>query len=454
MRNFTKQRLLWRVGLRLSLLGALLVGGRVWLHKEPPLPPPASAPKPVKEDLQAELREAVKNDLAADTAQVRETSFATLKRLHERGTTAINDNTAQFAASLHDAEQQERSASDLPDCGDSVSELLEAQEHLTAFLRNHGMSVRAYAGVAKCRLRVGDYARAVHAYRIAHLWQPHNAALTKALAQAKDILQVHDRIALSLAGGQHILYVLSYPADGSKRRWAILYGARGKGNTYEVHCALYREDAHTMTPLFQEQIWCYSDTEEANHAIATLYVLRMTGRRLPEIVVTCGGGYSYPDGYIIAVYAVQGNRPRCLLKQGLNNAFETKDLRHDGTYVIQKGWSTGRMECHIWVIVRPDIYAFNGEKYVIADAEFPAAFREYIAEAEGQMREHPTDYELLYNLADLYAVTGKHRKSEHYYRLAETYCRKELAAETDKDYRASIAETLQRIRSHTPNHGE
>ena len=347
----------------------------------------------------------------------RQAHFAILKALHDAGAKPADNLRAQEKTLLQPYNEP-RSATDFPN-GGSVWHPNDYNAAATArFMNVYGMSARAYSELARYCGRLDAWEWAVHAYRVAWLWNPADPKQADAARNAEAILRVRRGIQRTLPADCTLRAIRAYPGEGLKRRWAVLY-RQATPQKSGWRLAVYGETAAGFRRQFETE-WLTAGPQ------ATLYVRPLTGRRLPEIV-----GYAQDEDTDkglaqMVAYALEGGKWRRILTLNSNQGAWLEHLRGERAYVARCGWDRLRAVDGGEAGRGYDLYAYNGRKYTFADAKYPEALRKAIKEAEDTLRRTPNDSEALYRLARIYSCAGHPRKAEPYWRRAERAIRKDI----------------------------
>ena len=185
---------------------------------------------------------ALRRDIDAQKLAPPEISFLLIKALHDAGATQEKKHLPPAEAALQEAEQWMTAAPDTP-VGSTMPTLAQndAADALKIYL-NGGMSAQAMADLAYCRFRTGDYAGAVHAYRIAALWRASDTNLQTRLAQAQVYQRGAEAIKRTLPDLGRVFLVRPFPSAAVPGAWIALYGSdsneRG-GALEDAQAALY-----------------------------------------------------------------------------------------------------------------------------------------------------------------------------------------------------------------------
>ena len=367
--------------------------------------------------------------------------FDIIKALHDAGATPAADLTER-EKSLPKPTASENNAANFPRGGNirfphNWNAWAEAK-----FLIVNGMSARAYAELAEYCARFSADEWAVHAYHVALLWNPNDAALANAAQQIEDLPRACRAIQRIMPTHWTLERACPYPSEGAMKRWAVLYDQDKPDKEVGYHCAVYSESRAGFTLLFRGEERIVGSGIDLEYA---LYVLPLTGRRLPEIIGLAQGSMAGAEPAQIVAYALEGNGWKRVLKVDSNQGIWLEKRRGRRAYVVRNGYETGVIMCHADQPRRSDVYAWSGKEYVFADVQFPELFREYIKDAEEVLRVYPNDWDLPYHLACMYTFTRQKRKAERYWRRAECAVRSNINHPDDYSSESSLKDTLKDI---------
>ena len=382
-----------------------------------------------------------------DPQEPEESRFEIIKALHDAGATPAADLTER-EKSLPKPEKPEpgdNNAADFPLGGNIRYPHNSNAWDEAKFLIVNGMSARAYAELAKYCARFSADEWAVHAYHIALLWNPNDAKLADAARQLEDLPRVRRAIQQIMPAHWKLERARPYPGEGEMKRWAVLYDQDEPKKKVGYHCAVYGEGPTGFTLLFRGEEGIAGSGIDLEFA---LYVLPLTGRRLPEIIGLAQGRMAGAEPAQMVAYAPEGNGWKRVLNVDSNQGIWLERQRGERAYIVRNGYETGYVMCHADQPRRLDVYAWNGKEYVFADAKYPGLLREYITYAEEALQKYPADPDLPHHLAYLYYITGQKRKSERFWRQAERVCRKALKDATDAGMKDIYAKDLTNIVAH------
>ena len=379
---------------------------------------------------------AIGRDLDAERPPSPEASFVLIAALHDAGARLAGGDGANQPELL----TGETALNQLPNAPTVHSDESLTPDWKSPFLDaidKHGFSARAYHGLARSRFREGDYAGAVHAFRIAQLWLTQNKEIAAERARAEEAERVRNAIAAQPFGGYELLETQPYLDEPGGSLWAALYGRKGELGNHDIHVALFRQTGADVQRLaFSEMLPDLDHDDEPSNkhdfASVNVYVMPLT-RRLPELMIEETTEAVTYEPTQLHVLEWRGSRFRSLLSLHSNWPCWIEDHKQDGRWIIRNDYETGIDLSHSDMPHRCDFYAFNSDRYVFADTDYPGDFKDYIEEAAARLAEHPNDYDLCYNLYYLYRITGKRAQSERCYRDALRLFR-ELALYAGNDW--------------------
>jgi tetratricopeptide (TPR) repeat protein len=319
----------------------------------------------------------------------------------------------------------------------------EAEEAFRDIVLKHGGSARAYAGLGECRLRQGLYASADHAYRLALLWSPDEAAAHTGLTNADALWRVSREAEALLPAGCKVIFVRPYPVETGKTLWAVLYGNHyveengpRHGIWNHIHLALYAESGPNLRAIWRSGVLndTYHDLNEFN--ALQMFVCRLTGESAPQIVVhEIGLGGSWEPSHI-DVFTWRQGRLVSILQVGGSMPLWVEDLKHDGRYEILNAYEIGATMYHAAQPRWSDIYAYRNGRYVQANRDFPEEFTHWLKDLPDTLRRFPNDEEILRFLGEAYEITGHPDRALAAYRRVERLDASFSKIDTDRDVRA------------------
>ena len=405
----------------------------------------------VTADSLSALHIAVQREFDPDNGEPPEANFAIIKALHDAGATAEGD-APQYQAFLDAQEQAIRQSLAKPPVTPDAAALLPAEMPLVDHLKQRGMSGRAFAAIGRYRLYSDSYAEAISDLTIAHLWLPEEKEIAAELAQAQEWNSAWERLNREISRSRHVSSLCRFPDEQGRTLWAALWNREEDGYRVAALCLdIYQAQDGGFRRLATTGLRAIPPPDDVSRdaweEAGRLQVLHLTGRRLPEIVVSTedcefGAGQS-----VLTLYEWRRNRLRCVFDRSSDEAFQIVDFGNKGQAEIVDDWETGGAIPRALRPGRANVYAFRKGKFAAANAEFPAAFEPIIAEETESLRSCPDDFHLQHRLAYLCSITGKERKAEGLYRRAERRCRHTLWKTKEADFRAGYRTELKQIES-------
>jgi tetratricopeptide (TPR) repeat protein len=372
------------------------------------------------------MQMAVKGDLAAiqlaSHTGVGDNCYAIIAALRHHGTIEAA-NQSEATPSLSWAERlQAHTANRAPTNDDPTSfwEVQDAADAYRGILLKYGPSSSAYVGLAQCLLLLAQYEDASHYLRLALLWSPNDMTIRDLLAQADKKAEIRRSVNALLPGGNVGLRVVPYTAGNRNHLWAMLDGRPNDNGFYDnVHLALYAEVERAYRLIWRSQRlidpqMTENDSNDGIFDAVHLSVCHVTGGKTPEIVIqemSLGGSWSPAH---MDIYAWRNGRMQRILDVSSSEPLWFEDLRHDGRYQVRNAYEIGRYLSHAAQPRWSDVYAYTGDKFVLADRDFPSAFAEWPALLRRVLQKHPGDPEILKYLAETTAILN-HRPTATVY---------------------------------------
>ena len=255
---------------------------------------------------------AAEDNFDDDPQAPEQSRFEIIKALHDARANPAADLTAR-EKSLPKPETGVNNAAEFPYGGNIHYPYIGNARDEAKFLIVNGMSARAYAKLAEYCARFGADEWAVHAYHIALLWNPNDAALANAARRLEDLPRVCHAIQQIMPAHWTLKRIRPYPSEGKVKYWAVLYQQDKPDKEAGYHCAVYGEGQAGFTRLFQ-------GIEGINGAginvECALYVLPLTGRKQPEIIAYARGSMAGASPSQMVAYAPKGNGWKSVLRSG------------------------------------------------------------------------------------------------------------------------------------------
>jgi tetratricopeptide (TPR) repeat protein len=327
----------------------------------------------------------------------------------------------------------------------------DAEDAFKSILLKYGASARAYAGLAECRLRLGKYAAADQAFRLALLWPPADSRARAGLLRADTLWRVYLAVRSLLPDSYKVIYLRPYPVVPGNCLWAVLYG-KGEEEDRQcksVHLALYAKSGRTYRAVWRSGVLkdTYHQFEQDYYFYGVqMFVCRLIGEDAPQIIVhEVSPGGSWEPSHI-DVFTWRQGRLVNILQVGGSMPLWVEDLKRDGRYEIGNYYEIGVSMSHAEQPRWSDIYAYRNGRYVLANRDFPEAFTHWLTDLRDTLSRHPDDYAIWQHLGETYAITGHPDRALAAYRRAERSCGSLLKRETDHDLRVELKEMRRQMR--------
>jgi hypothetical protein len=394
---------------------------------------------------QSALQIALKRDFTYELPRHQSDSLTIVSALLRNGA-ETPAGTKQSDAALDWAGRLLGKASDRPVQSDDGWDVYqwgweEAEEAFRDIVLKYGGSARAYAGLGESRLRQGLYAPSDHAFRMALLWSPDEAAAHTGLAAADTLWRISREVEARLPDGYCVLFVRPYPVEKDTHLWAVLYGMHGedgssRGNWDHLHLALYEENGPNLHAVWRSGVLNDTYHNLNEFGAVQMFVCCLTGESVPQIVVhKVVLGASWEPSHI-DVFTWRQGRLVNILQVGGSMPLWVEDLKHDGRYEILNLYEIGVTMYHAAQPRWSDIYAYRNGRYVLANWDFPEEFTHWLNDLPDTLRRFPNDEEILRFLGEAYEITGHPEQALAAYRRAESIYASKSERESDRDVRA------------------
>ena len=268
-----------------------------------------------------------------------------------------------------------------------------------SILRKYGPDCRAYVGLARAQMLVGDYDLAAQSCRKALAMCPDSCAARLVLATAEqtaDVVRVFGRS----MNGRKIGQAIRYAVGGKKNAWLVLssrviYENDRQIDTHtDARLSLLRMDGHRLTTVWQSRALGPGYTQGRFDYIR-LHVLDLTGDRVPEALVTeTQIGASWQPSHL-DVFGRRGQEMVHELGVSSDEPLSIGDLNGDRRYEISSYRFIGDTLSHSQQPLWFDIYAFKHGCYQQANGDFPRQYRPLAAAIRQLLALHPNDAGLL-----------------------------------------------------------
>jgi tetratricopeptide (TPR) repeat protein len=287
-----------------------------------------------------------------------------------------------------------------------------------------------YADLAELHMRVARVDEAVQQWTRAGEMAPDVTSVQTSLAQARLAQQRWKAVEKDLPAKRHLQKLVPFPMRG-RNLWVALtckYCPTDEFYREDARLALYEEHQGQFISLWRSDV-IPSIEERGFHP--NVWAFPMTGSKRPELVFlgVCSGGSANPTLMQIFRWTGEGFR-RELEAQSGEQPLWIEDLRHNGRYQVRCVDYIGSRDGHSdenhvrW----PNIYAWNGDQYVLSNAKYPAAFRESRQKLLVCLHDNPEDPELLEYLGKTYLYEHRIREARACFSKMEPACRKSIQA--------------------------
>jgi len=338
--------------------------------------------------------------------------------------TGVSAAEAASELSLAQAERELEAAAGLPAKEDrgaaqwrSHTKQLE-QAFRAAAAQNPG---RAHAGLGRCQVLLGRYGEAVTSYRKALKAVPRQSAAAADLNRARELAAIARTARPLLPKGSVVVQIAPFPVEHGKL-WFVLSAELEPKKPWsddefyrDARLRLFRDTAHGLAQAWRSEVLQVESGPGWTNDLR-MYVLEEVP---PKVIV---GEVFYGAGWAPAhldVFAWKEGRLAKAFALDSAESFWIQDLNDDGRHEIggfrQIGCGLAIAEMPRW----SDIYAYEGEAYVLANERFPKEFARIGEEIRQRLEEHPDNYELLKYLGIYYEIQGDAGAALDAYRRAE-----------------------------------
>ncbi len=330
---------------------------------------------------------------------------------------------------------------------------IRTEEAYQWLLVKFGPNARAYNGVARSQMQLGNYTGAQQAYEKSLALSPNNPVIEQELQTCLTLVHVAEQITPMLPKGQSLVRVCALPDNDQQKVWIALSARVG---TY-AECGYDMYTFITLTVVkdtdgvfaIQSQLapsgFYYREIDDAGYADVQLFVLDLSGDGQPEIVVheNYVGGSWMPSHLL--VYQWRANQLVKMLGVSGDDRLVVKDLKHDGRYEIINQHAIGRQLCHADMPRWTNVYAYKNGTFQLANGDYPSEFTDLQKEIQEQLLKFPHDPELLQYLGTTYEIQKKPLLAIRAYKMAIKYYDKETHHDDDRQLRADTLITINDI---------
>jgi tetratricopeptide (TPR) repeat protein len=316
---------------------------------------------------------------------------------------------------------------------------------------------RAEGWVASGRyqLRGERYALAADALRRASTLSRSDVSVAAEYGQARDHATVAHNLQAQLPSGKSIVAVRPLPDASTPGEWLALEATCAHGQSEveytNVRLLLVRRQVKAYQILWRSPLLDLADTPIGRFCALALRVDDLFGRGQPEILVSERGTGFGRSPTALQLFRPDGERLARELVLDSAEELELAELGRDGRRQIRRtfeiGWGayTGRMS-HAEQPRWQSLWGWDGRRFRVVDADYPAAFREWPHELSTVLQEYPDDPELLEYLGYAEQILGHSDRARRHYEEALSAIGKALRTERDADLRTALQELQRRVR--------
>lgn len=310
---------------------------------------------------------------------------------------------------------------------DATGELTEQEESLSGLVRQPGSErlLNAWLGLGLVRHRLGRYAAAAQAYRQASRLAPNLGAASDGAVNAERAAGVVAQVAPTLPAGSRVLTVAPLGGTGPAVSWGVVFYKPDDpktGNQYaRVRVGLYEARGRHLIPVGPSLPLRDPRFENAYRDVR-VFAHDLTGDGKPELAIEMMSmGASWDPAYLVILSPRVGARRggwKQLLGLTSSEPLWLEDLDGDGKYEAGKIHEIGCDMSHAEQPRWTDVYAYEGDRYVLANGRFPREFRHWPSELSQLLQAHPEDWEILDYLGRTSEILGHPSEAAGYYRRA------------------------------------
>lgn len=271
------------------------------------------------------------------------------------------------------------------------------------------------------------------------------------LAAAEEAGEIGSPLAPQLPRGVQVLGVVPLTQRGRDERWGVVYFQPGdpqQGSAYAwVRVRLYRAEHGKLIPVGPPVPVSDPRFDDPAATKVGVFGRDLTGDGTPELAVELMiQGASWAPSYL-AVFSLRNDALQPLLGLTSSEPLWLEDLNGDGQCEAGNTYEIGMSMSHAAQPRWTDIYAFDGQRYVLSNQRFPQEFREWPQTLSGAIQAHPKDPEILDYLGRTAEILGHPEEALGYYRwLTDVVLPEQIRAEDTASIRADLRSRLKRLR--------
>lgn len=309
----------------------------------------------------------------------------------------------------------------LPDPSFGSYELGEAKVAFYNILTDYGEITRAYLGVAQCEERMGCYERAAKTLNHVLKISPDNAAALDQLQKLRPLLDAKQILDKRIPAGQVITQMKRFVPQADQEFWAVLHGeaeisSDGWHDFKKMHLSVF-----AASPDFRQNGKTHrliDDRFQGEFTYIDLFVFDMTHDGTPELVVTENFfGVSWAPSQL-EIFAWRNGQPTAILKADGSEPLHLEDINQDGLYEVVNSFEIGQTMSHAAQVDWSDIYAYDGNCFVVANRRFPQRFASTPKELKAPLQEYPHDPEIEAYLCMAYSLLGRDKEARPFRKKA------------------------------------
>jgi tetratricopeptide (TPR) repeat protein len=326
----------------------------------------------------------------------------------------------------------------------------KAEEAFASIIRRYGGSARAYLGLGRCQMRLGEYGPALRSFtRAKELW-PTDMTTMLASREAQEALKISRAVAAQLPRNQKVVQLLRVPS--TRTMWAILSAEVGNRGGFrpisDPHLLLFEKTASGCRKLWQSGVLCGGNRDEelpGSWNEVALKVGDLTGDGVPKVAVwkmVAGGNWANTH---LDLFTLRCRRLVKVTGFSSDGLIWIEDLNHDFRVEIGTCRLVGLDMLH-WA--RPkwgDIYAWKSGRYVLADSDFSCEYHGVASELAATVPEYPHDPEVREYLGRAREVERRPRAALTAYRSALSLYRSLYGRDNEPWYQSKVGAIGARI---------
>ena len=311
----------------------------------------------------------------------------------------------------------------------------------------------AWIGLAELRRRLGRYEESIEAYRTTVRLAPGRKEARQGLAQALAASAAACAIRPRLPAGLELMAVAPAETGADPSRWYAAYASvpdqQAEPRIGRVVVALYRRNAEGYRQV-GPAVRVGDPRFGEGGRVAGAFPGDLTGDGVPDLAMEVANeGASWAPSSL-TLLTVQNGRLKTLLIATGSAPLWLDDLDHNGSYEVRNEYEIGVSMSHALQPRWNDVYAFDGDRYQLANRRFPEAFREWPEILNKSLVDSPGDAEILVYLGRTYEILCREKEARAAYARAEEALRDELQGadgEYEKQCRIRLREVRSRLRA-------